>query len=104
MPEDRTDPAAPVDLEAAGRAVDCADEVVRRAIAQLAETGIDENQVLAYDLAHAAAGAAAGRAVLGYGAKGELEGRIACAFVADVVADFLARLAGREAVWGVEPG
>src|SRR6185437_6410886 len=32
---------------------------------------------------------------------GDVEGRIACAFVADAVADLVARLVGREAAWGV---
>ncbi|MGA8371229.1 MAG: acyl-CoA dehydrogenase family protein, partial [Acidimicrobiales bacterium] len=41
--------------------------------------------------------------VLGYGALGDTEARIACAFVADALADLAARLVGREALWGVTP-
>src|SRR5205807_1224129 len=66
--------------------------------------GIDANQVVAYDVAHAAAAVATARATLDYGGRGELEARIANAFVADVVADLAGRVAGREALWGVEPG
>ena len=42
--------------------------------------------MLAYDLAHAAAGVETARAMLDYGAKGDVEAAITCAFVADVVA------------------
>ena len=55
-------------------------------------------------MAHAAAAVATARATLEYGALGEVEARIAAAFVADVVADLIGRVAGREALWGVEPG
>jgi (2S)-methylsuccinyl-CoA dehydrogenase len=58
--------------------------------------------VLAYDLAHAAAGAATARVLLDYGAKGELEAAITCAFAADVVHDLLGRVAGREQLWGAD--
>ena len=65
--------------------------------------GPDAQQVLAYDIAHAASAAATARALLDYGAKGDTEARIACAFVADMVHDLITRLAGREELWGVEP-
>ena len=87
-----TPSSAPADLAQAAVAVECADEVVRRATARLAATGVDANQVLAYDLAHAAAGAAAGRAVLDYGAKGPDEARIACAFVGLCYAEMAAMI------------
>ena len=74
-------------------------------VRHLAATGgVDANQVVAYDLAHAAAAVENARAVLDYGAKGEVEARIACAFVADAVADLATRMLGREAAWGVAPG
>jgi (2S)-methylsuccinyl-CoA dehydrogenase len=60
-------------------------------------------QVLAYDLAHASAQVETARALLDYGTKGELEGRIACAFTAEMVHDLITRLVGREDLWGVEP-
>ena len=55
-------------------------------------------------MAHAAAAVATARAALAYGALGETEGLLATAFVADVVADLIGRVAGREADWGVEAG
>src|ERR1700678_950615 len=102
-----TDPSklpAP-DLTAAAEAVALAEDLVTQAARHLAEAGgVDANQVVAYDLAHAAAATATARATLEYGSQGEVEARIAAAFVADVVADLVGRVAGREALWGVESG
>jgi (2S)-methylsuccinyl-CoA dehydrogenase len=97
-------PDLPVpDLAAAAAAVSLAEQVVSGATRHLAASGgIDANQVVAYDLAHAAAATATARATLEYGARGDIEARIACAFVADVVADLVSRLVGRELQWGVE--
>ena len=99
-----TDPSnAPVaDLTAAADAVALAEQVVTDAAKHLAASGgVDANQVVAYDLAHAAAATATARASLEYGAKGDVEARIACAFVADAIAELVAKLVGREAAWGV---
>ena len=94
---------SPADLVAAADAIELAEAVVGRAIRHLAATGgPDHHQVLAYDLAHAAAQAAASRAMLDYGAKGDLEARITCAFVADMLHDLNTRLTGREAMWGLD--
>jgi (2S)-methylsuccinyl-CoA dehydrogenase len=94
--------SASADLESAASAVDAAQEVVGRAVAHLAATGsVEADQVVAYDLAHAAAAVETARTLLDYGAKGDEEARIACAFAADAVADVAARLFGREAAWGV---
>jgi (2S)-methylsuccinyl-CoA dehydrogenase len=91
------------DLTAAAEAVELARGVVRAATSHLARTGsVDADQVLAYDLAHAAAAVETASAMLDYGAKGETEAAISCAFVADAVADLAARLYGREATWGVD--
>jgi len=93
------------DLTAAASAIDLAGGVVDRAIAKLAaEGGVDANQVIAYDLAHAAAVVETGRACLDYGGKGDTEAALTCAYVADAVADLTGKLYGREAEWGVEPG
>jgi (2S)-methylsuccinyl-CoA dehydrogenase len=93
------------DLSSAKAVIDLAHEVVDTATRALATSGpIDDNQVLAYDLAHAAAAVETGRAMLTYGAKGDLEADMACAFVADAVAELAAKLFGREAAWGVEVG
>ncbi|MGH9087519.1 MAG: acyl-CoA dehydrogenase family protein [Acidimicrobiales bacterium] len=92
------------DLAAAAEAVGLCQAVVDRAVRQVAATGgIDANQVVAYDLAHAAAAVATARATLDYGAHGDVEARIACAFVADAAADLVARLIGRADHWGVDP-
>ncbi|MDQ1538982.1 MAG: (2S)-methylsuccinyl-CoA dehydrogenase, partial [Actinomycetota bacterium] len=96
--------AAP-DLPAGADAVDLATSVVETGVGHLAATGDAEtDQVVAYDLAHAAAAVETARAMLDYGAKGELEARLACAFVADAVYDVATRLLGSEAEWGTEPG
>jgi len=93
------------DLEAARGAAALADAVVDAATRRLAERGgPDENQQLAYELAHAAAGVSIARCALDYGALGALEARIACAFIADAVAELQARTYGREATFGVEQG
>lgn len=96
---------SPSALEAAARAVSVAQGAVETALRSLAaHGGIDANQVVAYDLAHAAAACATARSSLEYGTLGQLEAQISCVFVADVVADLAARSIGREAVWGLSPG
>ena len=99
-----TDVAAPPvtpDLAAAAAALDVGQAVIDSAVGRLAEHGIDANQVLAYDVAHAAAALMCGRGLLDYGSKGDDEGRITAAFIADALADLGAKLFGREAEWGV---
>src|SRR5690625_655749 len=93
------------DLAAASSIIDSASAVVDAAAVQLAATGsVDEHQVLAYDLAHAAAAVTTARGLLDYGEKGDLEARITVAFVADAVAELAAMTFGHEADWGIEPG
>src|SRR5271165_6492808 len=90
------------DLVAAEGSVAIARRVVDAAASRLVELGgVDENQTLAYDLAHAASAVSISGTALAYGARGELESRIACAFIADVVSDLAARTLGRESTWGV---
>jgi (2S)-methylsuccinyl-CoA dehydrogenase len=92
------------DLPAAAAVLDVAQGIVVAATRRLAETGgPDRNQVVAYDLAHAAATVETGRAMLAYGEGGDLEARIACAYVADSVGELAPKLFGREAEWGVGP-
>ena len=92
------------DLAAAADALDAAGAVVDAAVGVLARDGIDARQVLAYEAAHAAAAVATGRGLLDYGAKGDLEAAITCAFVADAVGDLAGKVFGREAEWGVDAG
>jgi (2S)-methylsuccinyl-CoA dehydrogenase len=92
------------DLAQATTVIDLAHEVVETATRKLAGGSIDDQQVLAYDLAHAAAAVATGRAMLPYGEKGDVEARLTCAYVADAVAELASKLYGREDEWGVAPG
>ncbi len=97
-----TEPAVP-DLAAAAEVIDLADAVIASGVQRMnTQGGPDAAQVLAYDLAHSAAGAATARSLLDYGAKGDVEARLTCAFVADVVHDLLGRTAGREDAWGID--
>jgi (2S)-methylsuccinyl-CoA dehydrogenase len=92
------------DLQDAAAAVELASGVIRSATRHLAETSsVDAEQVLAYDLAHAAAAVETARSMLDYGAKGDLEARLTCVFVADAIAELGAKLWGREAQWGAAP-
>ncbi|MFZ4517389.1 MAG: acyl-CoA dehydrogenase family protein [Microthrixaceae bacterium] len=99
-----TTPPSAADLVTAAAALDAAQAVLDRGIARLANDGIDENQVLAYDVAHAAAAVMAARGLLSYGQKGDTESLVTAAFAADVIADLAAKIYGRETEWNVEPG
>ena len=103
MSTDLTAPELAVpDLAAAASVIELAGSVVGQGISHLAANGgPDANQVLAYDLAHAGAQVATARALLEYGAKGEVEARITCAFTAEMVHDLITRIAGREKLWGI---
>jgi (2S)-methylsuccinyl-CoA dehydrogenase len=91
-----------IDLTAAAAVLELAQSVVGKGIHHLATTGsIDTDQVLAYDLAHGAAAIETARSMLDYGAKGDVEARLTCAFVADAVHELASKLLGREASWGL---
>ncbi len=95
------------DLNAAARAVEAGQSVVDRIAAHLAAAGagaVDTHQVVAYDLAHAAAAVSTARVMIGYGRRGDPEAALATAFVADAVADVMHRVLGREEAFGVEVG
>ena len=96
--------SASPDLQTAATVIGIARQMVESATAKLAATGgPDKNQTLAYDLAHVAAAVETARSLIDYGAKGELEAQITCAFTADMVHDLVSRLIGREQLWGVDP-
>ncbi len=99
---DAVDPTA--DLTSAAAALDIAQGVLDSGIARLAADGIDENQVLAYDVAHAAAAVMAARGLLSYGSRGDDEAKVTCAFAAEALADLAAKVFGREDEWGVGAG
>jgi (2S)-methylsuccinyl-CoA dehydrogenase len=104
----------PDTLRAAADAVDTAAALVRSASEHLAHASadgdkisvdrLDNNQVLAYDLAHAASAVEGCRVMLDYAEHGEYESMLARAFIADVVWDLGCKLLGREATWDVEVG
>jgi (2S)-methylsuccinyl-CoA dehydrogenase len=91
------------DLPAAADVIELAQNVVGKGVRHLAQVGgPDQHQVLAYDLAHAAAAVETARSLLDYGAKGDVEARITCAFAADMIHDLITKIAGREHLWGLE--
>jgi len=91
------------DLTAAADVVELARSVVQAGTRTLkAGGGPDTDQVLAYDVAHAGAAVETARSMLDYGALGDTEAAITCAFVADAVGEMVSRLFGREATWGIE--
>jgi (2S)-methylsuccinyl-CoA dehydrogenase len=91
------------DLSAAADAIDLADRLVGKAVRKLgAAGGPDVHQVLAYDIAHAASGVATAKSLLDYGAKGDIEAKISCAFAADMLHDLAGKVLGREVEWGVD--
>jgi (2S)-methylsuccinyl-CoA dehydrogenase len=91
-------------------AVRCARDVIARAAHHLAASGVvDDHQLVAYDLGHAAAGVEiAGSVAVEAGGAGNLgddvERRMADAFVAEAIHDLACRLLAREEEWGVAPG
>lgn len=93
--------AISLDLGKVSEVLDTAQAVVDAGVGQLAASGIDENQVIAYDVAHAAAGVIAAKGLIGYGEKGDTESKITHAFAADVIADLASKTFGRESDWGV---
>ncbi|MFT7599102.1 MAG: (2S)-methylsuccinyl-CoA dehydrogenase [Acidimicrobiales bacterium] len=88
------------DLQDAASAIEIAASIIRGATVHLKETSsVDADQVLAYDLAHAAAAIETARGMLDYGSKGEIEAKLACVFIADAVADLGSKIWGRETQW-----
>jgi (2S)-methylsuccinyl-CoA dehydrogenase len=98
-------------LDAARAAADLASQLVTRAARRLADltadggkvsvAKLDEHQVFAYDLAHAASAVEASRVMCGYGERGEVESLLARAYVADAIWDVATRVMGRASAWDV---
>ncbi|HEV3266974.1 MAG TPA: acyl-CoA dehydrogenase family protein, partial [Acidimicrobiales bacterium] len=92
-----------LDLDVAAALIDQGDVVVTGAFRELAKRGgVDANETLAYDLAHAASALAIARSCLTYAAKGDVEAHLVAAFLAIVFSDLATRSLGREESWGVE--
>lgn len=97
--------SASPDMISTATIIELGEAVIDAAITSLAERGgPDVQQVFAYDLAHAASAIATARSLLDYGAKGEVEARLTCAFTADVIHDLTVKVLGREALWGIQRG
>ncbi len=115
------------DLAAARKAVDLARSVVDATARRLASSGVadgagaggaavaavaagaggagevDEEQVVAYDMAHAAAAVRTAEAATRLRRLGGTEACLACAFTADMMAELASRTVGREELWGLAP-
>ena len=59
-------------LDQALAVIDTAQSVVDAAVARLASSGLESNQVVAYDVAHAAAAVQCSRGLLTYGSAGDV--------------------------------
>ncbi|CAN5488919.1 hypothetical protein BH24ACT5_BH24ACT5_13940 [soil metagenome] len=95
-PASAPEPDRNVNLVAAADLLDRADEVIAGAVRSLADGGgPDSDQVLAYDVAHAASAVATARVMLDYGDRGTTEAAIAGAFVGDTVHELMCRALGR---------
>ncbi len=86
-----------------GAAVQTMQTMVDSALESISDSPIDDNQVVAYDIAHGAAVVSAARALLPYARYGDHERTLSVAFVAEAAHDLGARLAGREKLWGIDP-
>jgi (2S)-methylsuccinyl-CoA dehydrogenase len=96
-------PAPDPDLKGASELLASAEQVITRALTNLkALGGPDAHQTLAYDIAHAASALATARAGLAYGAKGDVEAKLASAFLALALSDVASRVLGREELWGLD--
>jgi (2S)-methylsuccinyl-CoA dehydrogenase len=96
-------PAPPLDTANAAHLVASAQSVIDGGISQLAARGgVDANQSLAYDLAHAASALATARSALTYAVTGPDEAALVAAFLAIALSDLATRVLGREAAWGVD--
>ncbi len=92
------------DLDGATEALARADRVVAGALSQIVTRGgVDENQSVAYDVAHCASALAAARACLDYATRGAVEGELVGLFLAHCLCDLATRVSGRETLWGVGP-
>src|SRR5262245_12142366 len=96
---------SPFTMDEARAALGDAQGVVDACVKQFTVAGsVDAEQVIAYDLAHAAAAVACAKAATDYGDRGDTEAALAAVFIADAVYDVASRILGREEQWGVEPG
>ena len=95
---------SPITLDVASELIDEAQRVIDGAVRQLKDRGgPDQEQSLAYDIAHAASAIATARACLSYAEHGETEAALTSAFLGIALVDLAERVLGREELWGVGP-
>jgi len=95
---------APPELDDAAELIVRAHVIIEGGLRELRDRGgVDDNETLAYDLAHAASALATARACLSYAARGDTEGQLVAAFLARALSDLAARVVAHEAGWNVEP-
>ncbi|MFT7647998.1 MAG: (2S)-methylsuccinyl-CoA dehydrogenase [Candidatus Poriferisodalaceae bacterium] len=93
------------DMQLAADALRIASDIISSATTSAASLPQpDDHQVFLYDLAHAASAVEISRSLMDYGTKGDVEGRLACAFIADALGDLNGKLFGREEMWGTTQG
>ncbi len=96
---------APFSMDEARAALADAQGVVDACVKRLVADGtVETEQVVAYDLAHAAAAVACAKAAADYGDRGATEASLAAVFIADAIYDVATKVTGREPLWGVDAG
>ena len=105
-----TDSSDLATLDAASDAVAVAAGIIDRAALRLATLSstdgklsvskLDENQILAYELAHGAAAVEASKVMVEYGRNGDVESMLSRAYIADALWDLGTRVLGRSELWG----
>ena len=90
------------DMNFAKSVLESAERIVLGTINTLQSCNYDQEQVVTYDLAHIASEVEAAKSVLAYGTTGESEGNLACAFIADVLANLVGKAFGNEQYWAIE--
>ena len=91
------------DLVHASTLIDHAQSLIDAAVGQLAKRGgVDANQTLAYDIAHASSSIATARACLEYASAGPTESSLVAAFLALALTDLSTRVLGHEELWNLD--
>lgn len=90
------------DMNFAKLVLESAERIVLGTIDTLRNCDYEKEQVVCYDLAHIASEVEAAKAVLAYGQRGESEGNLGCAFIADVLSNLVAKSFGNEHFWAIE--
>ena len=98
-------PTPTFNIELASELIEQAQTIIDGALRSLArEGGIDANQTLAYDIAHASSAISTARSCLTYARKGDVESSLVAAFLGLALSDLATRVLGRERFWEVGPG